>query len=214
MSDASPRFRIGGLSFSYPSSPVFDDFAVDSYARIVVLRGPSGCGKTTLLKLMTGYLRPEKPTVLPENASSCLIVQEDALFPWLTGVDNLLLGSGIALPDAQRHALFPLVADFIHRRVYQMSFGQRRKIELVRVLMRPYRLFCLDEPFNYIDPASRSLLSDFLNGTQLHDALIVMSTHYDADTMRIDCDVVTFDGQLPVRGVVPPVRHRLGIAAN
>lgn len=214
MSTARIRYRIEGLSFSYPSSPVFDDFSVDSDARIVVLRGPSGCGKTTLLKLMTSYLRPEKPAVLPESASSYLIVQEDALFPWLTGVDNLLLGSGISLPDAQRHLLFPLVADFVHRRVHQMSFGQRRKVELVRALMRPYRLFCLDEPFNYIDPASRSLLSDYLNSAQLDDALIVMSTHYDADTMRIDCEVVTFDGQLPVRGVVAPVRHRLGISAN
>jgi ABC-type multidrug transport system ATPase subunit len=189
---------------------VFDAFSVSSDARIMVLRGPSGCGKTTLFKLITGYLQPDSPALLPDAAASCLIIQEDGLFSWLTGWDNLLLGGGIKQMDAEHHVLFPLVADFVHRRVCEMSFGQRRKIELARTLMRPYRLYCLDEPFNYIDPSSRAILSDYLSSENMAHALIVMSTHYDADIQRIACDVISFDGQLPVRCGVKPIRHQLG----
>ncbi len=82
--------RIKGLCFSYNSFTIFEDFELYSDANLLFINGPNGCGKTTLLKLISGNLQPDSFEEMPDNENSCMILQEDALFPWLTGKDNIL----------------------------------------------------------------------------------------------------------------------------
>ncbi|MBS1830540.1 MAG: ATP-binding cassette domain-containing protein [Acidobacteria bacterium] len=81
--------RIEGLFFSYEKHRVFHDFAFSPKTRLVALTGPPGCGKTTLLKLLTRNLKAQRSAVFDIAGDSLLILQEDALLPWLTGTDNI-----------------------------------------------------------------------------------------------------------------------------
>jgi ABC-type multidrug transport system ATPase subunit len=201
-------FRIEKLHFSYNDNPVFENFSATSDAGIVILRGPSGCGKTTLLKLLSGHLEPDKVAYMPSPESSCLVIQEDGLFPWLSGNKNLLLGGNISHEEVSKHPLYFLIKDFADKRACNLSFGQRRKIELVRAFAHEFRLLCLDEPFNYIDPETKVILADYVSSDCMQNTLVVITTHYDADIRELDSDVFTMDGILPVGGHLEPLRWK------
>jgi ABC-type molybdenum transport system ATPase subunit/photorepair protein PhrA len=84
-----------------------------------------------------------------------------------------------------------------------MSFGQRRLVEITRALLIKPDLLCLDEPFNFVDPASRSLIQGILFGSldDLIGTTIVVSSHYDSDFAAPGITEVVFDGVLPVNKV-------------
>lgn len=54
--------------------------------------GPSGCGKSTILNIISNLDNDYKGTIINNNATIGYMLQEDALFPWLTILDNVLLG--------------------------------------------------------------------------------------------------------------------------
>src|SRR5687768_15144265 len=81
--------RIEGLYFSYGDLPLFADFSFSCDAPLFILRGRSGCGKTTLLKLISGILGPCQARAFEIPLGSRMVLQEDALFPWLTVRENI-----------------------------------------------------------------------------------------------------------------------------
>lgn len=180
---------------------MFENFGIAFQSSFAVLKGPSGCGKTTLLKLLTGILIANEMVALPPVARTTLILQEDALFPWMTGIRNILNILPIAERELLQHPLYKHVAPFIGQMAYQMSFGQRRMIELLRAFLYKPDVLCLDEPFNFLDPTNRKRMLDFIlpaNGF-LPDTTIIMSTHYREDTSGLGLETYYFDGDFSVK---------------
>lgn len=192
------------LSFSYGTTAIFDNLSMTAPARLTVLRGPSGCGKTTLLKLCMGILQPSSGSITPEHQKPVFISQEDALFPWLTGMQNIQNVAGVSREQIKTSPLYPRIQGFLDQRAHQMSFGQRRLIEVARALLVKPDLLCLDEPFNFIDPPSRALIQEVLLEPPLHlrDVTILVSSHYDSDFAALGITTISFDGALPVKNLV------------
>lgn len=191
---------IRDMTFSYRNTKVFEGFSFATSDRVVVLRGPSGCGKTTLLKILSGNLIPDHAGEMNAPPNALMLVQEDALAPWLTGMDNITEFTNISPADVENHAAFVHIRPFLFRRASQMSYGQRRLIELTRATLTAPSLLCLDEPFNFLDPKSRYIFTTMLlNETLLPHTRIVITSHYleDFDAKRIP--QFEFDGDLPVR---------------
>ncbi len=182
---------VSGLSFSYGETLIFDQFDLPSSAQKIVLKGPSGCGKTTLLKILFGSITANKDACLPSREGAALVLQNDALFPWMTGRENihlLLPKLGLAL---EAHPLFPVVAGFIDRRAHAMSYGQRRAIELLRaILLAPKRLY-LDEPFNYLDDLKAQAFVDYFTQNHVAD-LLVITTHRNDASLDREADTFSF----------------------
>jgi len=194
---------IKGLTFSYDNSPIFEELHFASKTRFVVIKGPSGSGKTTLLKLLTGNL---EPTSMEQNPAAdfkkkTLILQEDALFPWMTGIENILSVPSLSIETAQRHPLFAHVAPYVARYAYEMSYGQRRMVELFRAILYAPDLLCLDEPFNFLDPRNRKYFLDYLlsEDSSLSHSTIVMSTHYNEDTTCLALETAYVTGKFPMK---------------
>jgi NitT/TauT family transport system ATP-binding protein len=199
--------KVAKLNFKYSSAniPVFVDFDFEDENRFVFFQGLSGSGKTTLLKLLSGNLQAESGKIdFPELATQrCLILQEDALFPWLSGFDNITyILKGVIKSDIISSPMYQHVAHFLEKKAFEMSFGQRRLIELLRaILFRPKYLF-LDEPFNYLDEKSRKVVSDILFDERLFSDTrqIFMTTHYTADivsTPDMKYSLYYFNGDMP-----------------
>lgn len=209
---SSPQKPLGiglnQLSFSYGSTAIFDKLSLSASARLTVLRGPSGCGKTTLLKLCAGILHPSSGSITPEPKKPVFISQEDALFPWLTGVQNIQNVAGVSGEQIKTSPLYPRIQRFLDQRAHQMSFGQRRLIEVARALLVKPDLLCLDEPFNFIDPPSRALIQEVLLEPPLHlrDVTILVSSHYDSDFAAPGITTLSFNGALPVNNLVVSVK--------
>ena len=199
MDKVNDTLLIEGLSYSYRGLEVFNDFSLHSTSRITVLRGASGCGKTTLLKLLSGNLEPDRVTVMPETRGSCLVLQEDSLFPWLSGIENISKLTMIEKSIFRQHPMFELIAPFVDRKACRMSYGQRRIVELFRAIVFRPRFLYLDEPFNFLDEDNMGLVVPFLQDDWLKDTTLVLSNHHKDDVGLLQAaDVFKFDGKFPI----------------
>ena len=195
--------RIEGLSFAYERSTVFSNVDVCLERPLDMIVGPSGSGKTTLLKILAGILPHQSTGMLQPQRSRLLVLQEDALIPWLTGWANLLEflhPHGIRKAQIEAHPAFASIAAFVDQPAWQMSFGQRRSIELLRALMLQPELLCLDEPLNFIDPERRVLFARLILE---HDGIqqVVIATHETSDFGALAARPLRLDGRLPVHEI-------------
>ncbi len=131
----------------------------------VSLVGPSGCGKSTVLKLVSGLLTPTSGSVMLGDqpvteipAGVGFMFQSDALLPWATAVENVVVAlelRGVLRSDRERRArdLLALVglAGFEQAYPATLSGGMRKRVALARVLAYDPAVYLMDEPFGALD---------------------------------------------------------------
>jgi ABC-type multidrug transport system ATPase subunit len=200
----SQHIAVEGLSYCHGQGTVkgfeiFRDFALSSDSQVIVLRGPSGCGKTTLLKLLSGNLCANQASVMPPTQPSCLVLQEDSLFPWLTGTENISILTRLSPASFKQHPMYESIAPFVEQKACRMSYGQRRLVELFRAIVFRPRYLYLDEPFNFLDEKRIGLVLPFLQGEYIDGINVTMSNHHHEDISLIEsANVFQFDGLFPV----------------
>ncbi|HEV7306997.1 ABC transporter ATP-binding protein [Ensifer sp.] len=138
--------------------------------------GPSGSGKTTLLRLVAGFEAPDAGKIhidglriadasvgVPAHRRNVgIVMQEGALFPHLSLIDNIRFGIRKS-KDSKAHALalmdlVELDRSMADRQPHQLSGGQQQRVALARALARQPRLMLLDEPFSALDAGLREQL--------------------------------------------------------
>jgi len=143
----------------------------------IAIVGPSGCGKTTLLKLVSGLLKPTKGAITVEGVPLekshrqllGMVFQQPALLPWRKVLDNVLLPSEIRgqnLDEARTKAkeLLELVGlkDFMKRNPRELSYGMQQRVSICRALISDPRILLMDEPFAALDAITRFELTHLL----------------------------------------------------
>lgn len=171
------------------------DFALASGDALVLL-GPNGSGKSSLLRLMAGLLRPaagrllwDGRTVTEDREAHAgrihYVGHHDAIKPVLTAAENLRFWARLHAPgeagDAKvgealdRFGLAPLAAT----PGKMLSAGQKRRLNLARLLAAPAPLWLLDEPTVALDRASVKVLEAVIAGHRAAGGMVVVSTHLD-----------------------------------
>jgi len=145
---------------------------------LLCLIGPSGCGKSTLLNMMGGLLAPTsgavevagKPVRGPLPSDIAFVFQENALFPWNTVRENILLGmlfQGVPKAEREERAQRSLaavgLADFAEHYPAQLSGGMRQRAALARALSLETGILLMDEPFGALDEQTRMVLGEDLS---------------------------------------------------
>jgi NitT/TauT family transport system ATP-binding protein len=142
----------------------------------VAIVGPTGCGKTTLLSLIAGLAHPNYGQVSVmgqpvEDTSRHVgyIFQKDALFPWRTVLNNVLVGPifrGVAPEEALFYAHEWInrvgLAGFEHYYPHQLSGGMRKRVALAQSLIIEPAVLLMDEPFSDLDVQTRALMEEDL----------------------------------------------------
>ncbi len=148
--------------------------------RIGIL-GPNGWGKTTLIKLLLGELAPTSGTVTPGTKLEIAYFRQmhDELDERLTVRDNVSEGREmISLGEGQKHVVgylqdFLFTGEQIQGPITKLSGGERRRLQLAKMLARPCNVMVLDEPTNDLDLETLELLEDML--AEFAGTLLVVS---------------------------------------
>jgi cobalt/nickel transport system ATP-binding protein len=197
------------------------DFVVERGQRTVIL-GPNGCGKSTLLYHILGLLEPQEGDVsvfgvnparqfdsIRERVGVLLQNVEDQIIAPTVWDDVSYSPRNYGHPDAEVerrvHAALERVgiAHLRDKVCHHLSGGERRKVALAGALVLDPELLVLDEPFEGLDPASRSDLRALLNRLHTeHGVTLVMATH-DVNvvpTMADQVFVLLRGGEIVARG--------------
>jgi ATP-binding cassette subfamily F protein uup len=174
--------RCTGLGHAYDGAPIVRGFTgtVLRGDRIGIL-GPNGCGKTTLIRLLLGELAPEEGTVTAGTKLEVAHFEQlhDVLDETKTVVGNI--GEGretVSVGGGERHVVsylrdFLFTPEQIQGSILRLSGGERRRLQLAKVLSRPCNLLVLDEPTNDLDLETLELLEDLL--MEFEGTLLVVS---------------------------------------
>jgi ATP-binding cassette, subfamily F, member 3 len=133
----------------------------------IALVGPNGAGKSTLMRMLSGEEAPDSGTrTLGHQVVMEYFAQDEAirLNPTLTVYETLSDGSPTGMVPAIRNILggFLFSGDDVYKKAGVLSGGERTRLAVARMLLRPSNTLLLDEPTNHLDLDSKDVLLDAL----------------------------------------------------
>jgi branched-chain amino acid transport system ATP-binding protein len=192
---SEPMLDVIRLRSGYLDATVIRDLSLTvQTGDVAVLIGPNGHGKTTLLRTISGLIRPSGGRVLldgrevtgwPAERISALglvhVPQGDGLFPEMTVEENLMMGAFPASSWRDRRSelariyeQFPVVAERADQRARTLSGGERRLVALSRALMRPARIMLIDEPSLGLAPVAIDAVYEAIGRLKQSGATMVL----------------------------------------
>ncbi|TAK82505.1 MAG: ABC transporter ATP-binding protein [Betaproteobacteria bacterium] len=212
--------RVRGLTVGYGGEPVLEGIDLEVEAgKFAALLGPSGSGKTSVLRCVTGLMRPQSGRVeldVPPTEVGFLF-QDDALLPWRTARQNVALGLRIrgaprrAADEKADHWLALMgLEDFGGRFPRQLSGGQRKRVAIAQVLALEPKLLLMDEPFAALDAIVRTRVTQELLGWVEREHLSVLLVTHDLEEAISASDFVYVLSQGPRARI--RARHEVHIA--
>ncbi len=163
-----------GISLSYDDRVLFDDvtWRVGPGDRVGIV-GVNGAGKSTLLKMLVGQVRPDQGSVrVGQTVKPAYLSQEvaelDPMLRVLEAVEQVAkvvdLGGGKTIGASSLADRFGFTGNAQWTRVGDLSGGERRRLQILRLLMGEPNVILLDEPTNDLDIDTLTALEDLLDG--------------------------------------------------
>ena len=210
------------LMKAYHGRRVVDGVSVNVKAgEIVGLLGPNGAGKTTTFNMVVGVVKPDEGVVnfqarnitrLPMHKRARLgigyLTQEPSVFRKLTVEQNILaiLETCKMSRDERAVRLKYLLQELdltpvARSRAYQISGGEKRRLEITRALVTSPKLMLLDEPFSGIDPIAVYEVQKIVRRLRDRGLGILITDHNVRETLKlIDRGYIIHKGQVLVEG--------------
>jgi nitrate/nitrite transport system ATP-binding protein len=193
-----------GLTKTYPTPDgtsrfvVMQDFTLTlEPGEFVCLVGHSGCGKSTALSIAAGLNTADAGFVTVNGAvvdgpglDRGVVFQAPCLLPWLTALENVLLGVDqvyyTAATDERRQiAEYYLtvvgLADAMHKKPAELSQGMRQRCGIARAFALSPKMLLLDEPFGMLDSLTRVELQQVLIDLWQKDQKTALMVTHDVD---------------------------------
>jgi len=163
----------------------------------VCLIGHSGCGKSTVLSMVAGLNEKTSGGIIlagreidgpgPDRG---VVFQAPCLFPWMTALENVLLGVDEVKPNerplqrrriAEQYLTLVGLGDAIHKRPAELSAGMRQRVGLARAFALDPKMLLLDEPFGMLDSLTRLELQESLLELWRRDRKTALMVTHDVD---------------------------------
>ena len=218
------RLEARGLVKVYKGRPVVNDVSVQlEQGEIVGLLGPNGAGKTTTFYMITGLVRPDgghigfdgrditdQPMYQRARMGIGYLAQEPSVFRKLTVEENVqaILETLPIEDDVRAHRLERLLDELAIKHLrrqkgFQLSGGERRRLEITRALVTEPKFMLLDEPFAGVDPIAVHDIQTIVAGLRHRGIGVLITDHNVEQTLDIvDRAYIMFEGKVQVAGTV------------
>jgi ABC-2 type transport system ATP-binding protein len=214
--EGAPALLLDNVVKTYGATRAVDGVSLRVMAGdFAALLGPNGAGKTTLFQLLSGLFVPDSGRIavmghdmrrdpVPALAQLGIVFQQPTLDLELTVMGNLLFHAGLhGIPRAvakvriEKELARLGLAGETHRKVAQLSGGNRRRVELARALLHAPRLLLMDEPTVGLDPASRGDLLKLILALRAERSVAVLwATHLCDEVADADRAIVLHRGKV------------------
>ncbi|MBD2825381.1 ABC transporter ATP-binding protein [Xenorhabdus szentirmaii] len=169
----------------------------------IALIGPNGCGKTTLLKLMLGDLTADSGRIHCGTKLEVAYFDQHraALDPDKTVIDNLADGKQEVLVNGRSRHVLGYLQDFLfHPKramtpVRALSGGERNRLLLARLFLKPSNLLILDEPTNDLDVETLELLEEMVD-SYTGTVILVSHDRQFVDNSVTECWIFEGEGEV------------------
>ncbi|HBN08470.1 MAG TPA: LPS export ABC transporter ATP-binding protein [Cyanobacteria bacterium UBA8530] len=188
-----------------------------SSGEVVGLLGPNGAGKTTTFYMVVGLIKPNTGRVMLDDQEISqlpmhlrarkglgYLAQEPSVFRKLTVEENILaVWELLKVPRSEQKSRLDDLMDEFHlgkirkSKGFQLSGGERRRVEIARALATDPSFLLLDEPFSGIDPLAIADIKGMLRQLKARDIGLLLTDHNVRDTLTItDRAYILSDGKV------------------
>jgi ABC-2 type transport system ATP-binding protein len=190
------------------------------------LLGPNGAGKTSTIRMMIGITLPDDGEVWlfgerfrREHLRRIgYLPEERGLYKRMKVLDHLVfLGRlrGLSAGESQKRASEWCerlqIADWLHKKVEELSKGMQQKVQFVAALLHDPDLLILDEPFSGLDPANAVMLKDIMIELKKAGKTILFSTHRMDQVERLCESICLIDhGRSVLEGDLKKIKASYG----
>ncbi|WP_010136179.1 ABC transporter ATP-binding protein [Ochrovirga pacifica] len=163
----------------------------------ITIIGHSGCGKTTMLSMIAGLneISGGKISVLGSSIKGPgpdrgVIFQAPSLMPWLTTLENVMLGVKKVYPHATKKQKLDICKYYLHKvgmdnainkRASDISQGEQQRVGIARAFAIKPKVLLLDEPFGMLDSLTRGQLQDVLIDVWNKEKITAVMITHDVD---------------------------------
>jgi len=204
--------HISNLGIKYGDFTAMRDLNLDiNEGEFFTLLGPSGCGKTSVLRTITGFVKPFAGTIIldgrdvtempVEKRDVGIVFQSYALFPTMNVFENIAFGLRVAkYKEKQVKEMVVDIADKVDlnheqlkRNAAELSGGQQQRVAIARALVMKPKILCLDEPLSNLDAKLRHQLRLELKELQLKFGITtVYVTHDQEEALTLSNRIAVF----------------------
>jgi NitT/TauT family transport system ATP-binding protein len=191
--------RIDCLNLKYDNKVIFKDF---NYTfednNIYCILGKSGTGKSTLLRIISGLLKPSAGNVymdekrITKPTSDIFMMHQNYVnFPWKTCLENVLFPLTLRnkitedMVDVAVEILCKVgIGEYVHKYPYELSGGMKQRLALARTLIMCPKVILMDEPLSALDSDTRGNMQNLIK--EFHENnknIIIMVTHDKKEAM-------------------------------
>jgi lipopolysaccharide export system ATP-binding protein len=211
-----------GLCKSYKGRQVVKEAQIDvSSGEVVGLLGPNGAGKTTIFYMVVGFAWPDAGSVFLDGKIITAVPmyrrarmgigylpQETSVFRKLTVEENILaILETFNIPKGEqekrlRNILAELGLSHVGKsRAQYLSGGEKRRLEIARMLVGSPKFILFDEPFAGIDPKAVNDIQNIINSLKAKGIGILLTDHSVRDILEItDRSYIINEGEILISG--------------
>jgi nitrate/nitrite transport system ATP-binding protein len=190
------------LTKSYPTPKgqyvVLEGLNMEIYKEeFVSIIGHSGCGKSTVLSMIAGLNPVTKGSINLDNSEikgpgpdRAVVFQSPSLFPWMTALENVMLGVKRVFPHAgkkERESICKYYLDKVglansfYKKAGEMSNGMKQRVGIARAFALKPEILLLDEPFGMLDSLTRAELQEVLMEIWSKEKITAIMVTHDVD---------------------------------
>lgn len=220
MEKTNEYVRIEDVCCRFGEKTVLDHISLSiEKGKIYGLLGPSGAGKTTLIRILTGQLRPNEGKVQVStefgNPVTGIMMDDFGLYERLSVWNNLKLFAGIyGVKDSRIKELLDKtgLTQAQKTSVDKLSKGMRSRVNLCRSFLRDMDILYLDEPTSGLDPATSEKIHELILEKQKEGVTVFLTTHNMFEAQKLCEKIFLLDqGKILEQGAPDEICRRYNV---